>query len=81
MSQRVQTQFPRRHFSITASDATKFHKPTTVYVGVTGNVAVKDWETGTSITYVAVPAGSVVPVLVEQVLSTGTTATSLVGIY
>lgn len=78
--QRVQTQFPRRHFSITKSDATKFHKPVTVYVGTTGDVACVDWATGTSVTYKAVPAGSVVPVQVEKVLSTGTTAADMVGI-
>lgn len=78
--QKVQTQYPRRHFAITKSDSTKFHKPVTVYVGTTGDVAVKDWLTGTSVTYKAVPAGSTVPVQVEMVLSTGTTAADMVGI-
>ena len=81
MAAPVVPRYPRKHFAITASDSVKFHKPTTVYVGVTGNVAVKDWHSNTTVTYVGVPAGSTLPVEVEQVMATNTTATSLVGIY
>lgn len=77
----TQTRFPRRHFAITASDSVKFHRPTTVYVGTGGDVAVKDWDTATTIVYKNVPDGSVLPIQVEQVLATGTvTATDFIGI-
>ncbi len=74
-------RYPRNHFAITPSNSTKFNFPTTVYVGTTGNVAVYDWYSGTLLTYVAVPAGSTLPVQVERVMSTNTTASDLIGIY
>lgn len=81
MGPQVLTRFPRRHFAITASDSVKFHRPTTVYVGTGGDVAVKDWETATTLVYKNVPDGYVIPVQVEQVLSTGTvTADDFIGI-
>lgn len=80
MAAPVVPRYPRKHFAITESDTTKFHKPTTVYVGVTGDVVVKDWHSATTVTYKNVPAGSTLPVEVEQVLA-ATTATDLVGIY
>jgi hypothetical protein len=50
-----------------------------IYVGGTGNVAVKD-TVGNTVTFTAVPVGSTLgPFYVKQVLSTGTTATLLVG--
>jgi hypothetical protein len=75
------TFLPTKHFAITKSDSTKFHKPTRVYVGGTGNVNCVDWGTGTTVLYTAVPAGTILPVLVEQILSTSTTATLMVGTY
>ena len=72
-------RFPRNHFAITPSDTAKFNFPTTVYVGTTGNVAVYDWYTGTLLTYVGLPAGSTVPVQVERVMATNTTASNLIG--
>lgn len=42
-----------------------------LYVGGTGNVAVMTIA-GTSITFVAVPAGSILPVRCKRVLATGT---------
>lgn len=70
----------RRHFAITKSDTTKFPKPTTVYVGVTGDVVVKDWHTATTVTYKNFPQGNCLPIQVEQVLA-ATAATDLVGMY
>lgn len=51
-----------------------------LYIGGAGNVAVKT-ALGTSITFTAVPAGTVIPVMVSQVMATGTTATGIVGIF
>lgn len=67
--------------AVTKSDSTVFTAPTRgVYVGGTGDVAVRMWYSGNSVTFVAVPVGSVLPIAVDQVLSTGTTATSIVRI-
>lgn len=49
------------------------------YVGVTGNVAVVN-DLGDTVIFVAVPAGATVPCMTKRVLSTGTTATSIVGL-
>ncbi len=49
-----------------------------LYVGGTGSVAVKD-ALGNTTTFVAVPAGTSIPLNIVRVLSTGTTATNLVG--
>lgn len=51
-----------------------------IYVGGAGNVVVVP-RTGSAVTFVAVPAGSILPVRGKRVNSTSTTATSLVGLY
>lgn len=81
MAKEVQTRFPRFAFSITESDTTKFPKPTTVYVGGDGDVAVRPWDNPTvTITFTGMVAGQYVPVQVAQVM-TATTATALVGMF
>ena len=50
-----------------------------LYVGVVGNVKV-DMKNGAALTFVAVPAGTVLKVRVVKVYSTGTTASSIVGL-
>jgi hypothetical protein len=72
-------RFPDRAEAITPSDAA-FLSPTTVYVGVTGDVTVEPWVGDNTVTFVAVPAGTAVPVRAKRVLATGTTATDLVGV-
>jgi hypothetical protein len=51
-----------------------------LYVGGAGNVAVIPKGQSTSVTLVGVLAGSVLPIQVSKVLSTGTTATNIVGL-
>lgn len=69
-------------FAITKSDSTVFTTPTRyVWVGGAGNVAVLMNGDSVSVTLVAVPVGTMLPISVVQVLSTGTTATNLVGLY
>jgi hypothetical protein len=65
--------------AVTASDATIFPVTRALYIGVTGDVAVRMAD-GMSITFTAVPVG-VFPVQVDQVLSTGTTATGIIALY
>lgn len=68
-------------FVITKSDDTVFSQPTrAVWVGGTGDLAVKMVDE-TTLTFTAVPAGVLLPIRVQKVLSTGTTATNIVGLY
>lgn len=49
-----------------------------LYVGTAGNVAVKTHK-GTTVTFTAVPAGTVLPVKCERVMA-ATTAQDMVGL-
>jgi len=51
-----------------------------LYVGGAGDLKV-DTVGGDAITFVAVPAGSFIPVQVTRVYATGTTATSIVALW
>ena len=72
--------FPSAAVVITPSDADTFLKPVAVYVGATGNVRIVPANGGAALTFVGLPAGSMVPCLARAVYSTGTTATSLIGV-
>lgn len=65
--------------AITPSDATIIPATRAVYVGVTGNIAVRH-ASGNSVTYSNVPVG-VFPIQVDMVKSTNTTASSLTAMY
>lgn len=51
-----------------------------VYVGVSGDLHV-DLVGGSEVTFVGLAAGVVHPLRVARVYATGTTATSIVGVY
>ena len=51
-----------------------------LYVGGAGNLAVIT-AGGSSVTFTAINAGTILPVAVTHVLLTGTTATSIVAIW
>lgn len=51
-----------------------------LYVGGAGDVALVCEDNSTSVTFVGVPAGAILPVRAKRVLSTGTTATNLIGL-
>jgi hypothetical protein len=51
-----------------------------LYVGGAGDLKV-DTVGGDAVTFVAVPAGSFIPVQVTRVYSTGTSATSIVALW
>jgi hypothetical protein len=51
-----------------------------LYIGVGGDVAVIT-SLGNTVTFVGVGDGAVLPVRVKRILDTGTTATSIVGLY
>ncbi|TMI98469.1 MAG: hypothetical protein E6G97_25945 [Alphaproteobacteria bacterium] len=68
-------------FAITKSDATVFAQPTRgVWVGGAGDLAVTYLD-GTTDILQSVPAGTMLRIRVKQVLSTGTTATKISGLY
>jgi hypothetical protein len=54
--------------------------PKALYVGGAGNVAVRLVDDAGTVTFVAVPAGAILPVRPRRVLSTGTTASSIVAL-
>jgi hypothetical protein len=51
-----------------------------IWVGGVGDVKV-DMINGDTVTFAAVPAGTLLPVQARKVYSTGTTATNLVAFY
>lgn len=68
------------HFAITPNDGADLAiTPRAIYCGVAGNLVLRD-KLGTDCTY-AVSAGQYVMFRAARVLSTGTTATGLIGIY
>ncbi len=66
--------------AITPSDTTVYDPPLyALYIGGTGAVAVVAAETGATVTFTAVPTGTILPIQVSKVMSTNTTATNIVG--
>ena len=68
--------------AVTKSDATVFSNPTgALWVGGVGDVAVRMYGGQNSITFVAVAAGTLLPITVDKVLSTGTSATAIIRLW
>jgi len=61
-----------------SSDVTLVEKM--LYIGVAGNVKVDVADLGTGIIFVAVAAGSILPVKVNKIYATGTTAQDIVAL-
>jgi len=80
---KIITSLPANSAAITPTDTANafFARPVQVWVGVAGDVAVIPYglEGDKSIIFPGMAAGAIVPVLVKQVLATGTTAGSLRG--
>ena len=72
--------FPGGATTFTNSNTVNLPTPSVIYVGVTGDVKVTTAQ-GDDAVFVGVPAGSVIPVQVIRVWSTGTTASSMLRIY
>lgn len=67
-------------FAVTPHDTTNFAREVEgLYIGVGGDVALV-LPSGTAITFVGVPTGSILPVRCKRVNSTNTTATSIVAL-
>lgn len=76
-------QYPAGAFSITSfSDTVNLQNPAIIYVGGAGNVKVTT-ANGDTVTFNGLQAGTVIPVQVIRVWTSGsgTTATNLIGIY
>jgi len=70
-----------RAFAITGNDSTDLTVfPRAIYVGGAGNVKVTTLG-GDTVTFSGALAGTILPVRVARVFSTGTTATNLLGLY
>jgi hypothetical protein len=57
------------------------HATRSLYVGGAGDVTVNMLRTGSAILFKAVPVGTVLPIRVTRVKSTGTTATNLSAVW
>ena len=72
---------PATHFvAVTPSDSADIPQTRALYVGTTGDVACHNGS-GTSVTFVGVPAGAVIPVQTSRVMSSNTTASDIVALY
>jgi hypothetical protein len=70
-----------RAFAITGNDSADLTvTPRAIYVGGAGNVKVTTIG-GDTVTFSGALAGTIIPVRVTRVFSTGTTATNLLGLY
>ncbi len=72
--------FPGGAEAVTPSDSANLSSPSVIYVGVGGNVKVTTFNND-AVTFVGVQPGTVIPVQVTRVWSTGTTATSIVRVF
>jgi hypothetical protein len=71
----------RDGLAVTPSDTTDFAiLPRAIYVGVTGTIAAT-LAGGQSVTFQAVPAGSLLPIRMARILATGTTASGIVALW
>lgn len=65
--------------AVTTSDSTVYTPPLCgLYVGGAGDVTVKG-RGGNAVTFKAVPAGTILPIVVQSVMQTNTTATNITG--
>ena len=72
---------PSNAAAVIASDTTVFDNHSCLFVGVGGDVSVRMSVTGKSIVFKNIEGGTFMPIIVKQVLSTGTTATDIVRMY
>ena len=71
-----------RASAVTTSNSTIYEQPTrALYVGAGGNITVDMADGSSSILFVGVQGGTVLPIQVTRIYATGTTATSIVALY
>lgn len=68
--------------SVTKSDSTTYSPPLlALYIGSGGALAVRMATSQTVVTLSGVATGSLLPLMVDRVMSTNTTASSIIGFY
>lgn len=81
MSNIYDTSPARGAVAVTASDSTLVSPPfKALFIGTSGNVALKVPGSTTAVTFKNLASGSILPVKAEVVMSTNTTATDIVGL-
>lgn len=66
--------------AVTPHDTTLIGVTRGLYIGGAGTLVVR-MANGSNVTFSAVTAGSIIPICVDRVLSTGTSATGIVALY
>jgi len=70
-----------RASAITTSDITIYQQPTrALYIGGAGNITVDMADGGSSVQFVGVQGGTILPIQVTRIYA-ATTATSIVALY
>jgi len=72
--------YPEDAAAVTPSDSVDLPQFSVIYVGGAGNVKVTTAQ-GSAVTFSGVNAGTVIPVRVRRVWSTGTTATLITAVF
>ena len=67
--------------AVTTSDSTVLPCTRALYIGGAGNVAVVMADDENTITFTAVPAGTILPIQVIKVMATNTTATNIIALW
>lgn len=71
----------RSLIAVTPDDGVELAKVTkALYIGTAGNVSIRAADDASSVTFVGVPAGTILPVRARQVYNSGTTAGSIVAL-
>lgn len=74
------TEPARSASEVTFNDSNQIDPTRAIYVGSTGNVKV-DFVDGSTVTFSSVSAGTLLPIRVNRIYSTGTTATDVIALY
>lgn len=74
------TEPARSAAEVTFNDSSLIDPTRAIYVGSTGNVKV-DFVDGSTVTFSSVSAGTLLPIRVNKIYSTGTTATDIIALY
>lgn len=71
-----------RASAVTTSNSTIYQQPTrALYIGSVGDLTVDMADGGSSVLFVGVQGGTILPIQVTRIYATGTTATSIVALY
>jgi hypothetical protein len=72
--------FPDAAEAITKSDTATF-SPSAIYVGTGGTVIVRQGNGRPNLTFLNIPSGSVLPLMVTGVMSTSTTGSDFIRLF